>query len=366
MNVVDQLASLPLDEADAFRHVIAHLREWPESRVSPDFSERVLRALPDQRAKPPRFSRFLRPLSLAAACVVLLTGGFFLFRARFSAVPQDDLAWLASVQEADGTWDPVRHGGNAAYRPALTALAALALDRGGGVSDRALERASEALMNMQRKNGAFGGSGREEQYNHAFTTYALAALSRQTTGVKTALKRAVSFLVETQSPAGGWDYLHGSDGNAAVTAWNVRALRAAESVGIRDGHVALCKGLRWLRGSVRDGGTVAYHEDGWVAGSESLEALAAFVLLDAAEQFPELRPVGKRVAARLSPSATAGMDCYRDYAKVLAFQAAGDEQAVRTVQAKLVDAASQPLSEDAWGRVGGQLYTSSLSILAQK
>ena len=172
---------------------------------------------------------------------------------QFAAAPA---AWLAACQEADGAWQPARHGGDPAYRPALTALAALALAR--DPADRFREgvrRATDALVALQTADGAFGGEGRVRAYNQAIAAYALATLAPHGPATAAALERAVAFSRAGQSAEGGWDYEAGSEGNTAVTAWQVRALAAAAERGVGQANIPLRKGLRWLRGAARSPGS---------------------------------------------------------------------------------------------------------------
>lgn len=376
MNLAQHLEEMAA-EGDSLLRVVDELRQWPEATVSEGFSVRMMDALDREIVHERRenvrrsfawFWQGHRPQwALAAAIVVLLSlvGTFFLKQGSTDGM-QDDIAWIASVQEADGTWNPERHGGMAVYRPALTALSALALDRApDGKYAKEIQKACGALSSAQLPSGAFGGQDRSEQYNHAITTFALASLVDRYPKYKSVLEKAVRFMAETQSAAGGWDYVAHSEGNSAVTAWNVRALEMAEMAGIDTAHVPLCKGLRWLRNVVRDGGRVAYHRDSPTNASESLAALTAFALLNSSVHYPELRPVGSLIVSKLSAKVPENSDCYRDYMKTLAFQATGAQENALVSSQNLRNNPVRDLRKDAWGMVGGHLYTSALTVLAQ-
>ncbi|MDD4025584.1 MAG: hypothetical protein PHN85_06640, partial [Kiritimatiellae bacterium] len=58
-------------------------------------------------------------------------------------------------------------------------------------------------------------------------------------------------------------------------------------------------------------------------------------------------------------------DCYRDYAKILALEAAGSAQAADRIRAHMLGRGSAD-SQDQWQKVGGSLYTSALTALAAR
>lgn len=379
MNLTAHLDELSFDDAEGFRQVVSCLKAWPDAAVSEGFAARVMAAVDAEQARDEQPSRFrfpfpFRRVAAAAALIALLVSvGLYFGKGTVASRPasaRDDLGWLASVQDPDsGFWLPESHGGSPAYRPALTALAMLALAEEPDPNrfSSQIQQACRALAESQLPSGAFGGEGRAECYNHAITTFALASLSSRCPEVQPILVRAVRFIDRSQSAAGGWDYLQGSDGNTALTAWNLRALARAKELGLAEAHRPFCKGLRWLRRTVRTEGAVAYHENSPVSRSESLQALTASALLDASRDFPELEALGRTIAAKLSASESAdeGLDCYRDYAKFLAFSAAGDSSRAKAVGNRLRTHPVQDLHDDAWGCVGGYLYARSLTALAQ-
>jgi hypothetical protein len=361
-------------EAAALRTVVARLRAAPEREPSAGLAGRILAAVDAERAgggRRPIWRIAARPRWMGAAAA--LAAGLLAAVTLFDWQPcpggadQADAAWIAACQEADGTWDPDRHGGAPSYRPALTALAALALAREPVRHAAGIDRACGALAALQTADGAFGGAGRAQYYNQALAMYALAALGSQRPCVRAALDKAVRFSRDRQSAEGGWDYVAGSEGNAAVTAWQVRALACAAERGVPEAGVPLRKGLRWLRGAARADGSVAYHRTSG-ARSESLAALAAHTLMTSGRPFPELPALGRHVAAalRTEPAAGAdGADCYRDYAKVLAFESAGEAEraeAVRGGMRRRLRAGGC----DQWQGVGGALYTHALAALAAR
>lgn len=229
-----------------------------------------------------------------------------------------------------------------------------------------MKRACAALAALQGADGAFGGEGRVGLYNQAITTYALATLCSKHPALRPTLERALSYVGSRQTVEGGWDYEAGSEGNSALTSWLVRALACAEVQGFDQARTPLRKGLRWLRGTARDDGSIAYHR-GSASRSDSLTALAAYALITAGQTYPELSALGRHVAGSLSTSAKApsAADCYRDYAKVLAFESAGAVAQAERVRQQMRSQQESALP-DQWGTVGGRLYTAALTALAAK
>jgi hypothetical protein len=370
MNFDTHLQELDPSDAQAFRAVAARLRAAPERQPSPGMEARILAAVEQERQRERRRFRAPSPWWGAAAAAGLLAAVTLFdlsgrLRACKAASPRDpELAWLAENQEADGTWSPAKHGGSESYRPALTALSALALER-SGVFGPHVDKACRGLSALQDAQGAFGGEGRARLYNQALATYALAELCSAHPEARPALASALRFVADRQTLQGGWDYEAGSEGNAALTSWLVRALACAQAQGFREAGTPLRKGLRWLRSTARDDGSIAYHR-GSTGRSDSLTALAAHALITAGQAYPELPALGRQVAAALSdtPDASAAPDCYRDYAKVLALDSSGAGDRADLVRQQM-SARRQPLA-DQWGSVGGRLYTTALTALASK
>ncbi|MDD4175045.1 MAG: hypothetical protein PHN34_12470, partial [Kiritimatiellae bacterium] len=378
MNLNAHLSELPAAEAAAFRTLVARLQAAPQREPAPQLASRILAAVASERTQRPTLNA--QPITTnhkpvtsnyrlwrwAAALAAGLLAALTLFDRPAAPQPADPAAdpaaWLAASQEADGAWQPARHGGDPAYRPALTALAALALAR--DPADRFREgvrRAAAALVAMQAADGAFGGEGRVRAYNQAIATCALATLAPHGPAAAAALERAVACSRAGQSAEGGWDYEAGSEGNAAVTAWQVRALAAAAERGVGQANIPLRKGLRWLRGAARGAGGVAYHR-GSAGRSESLAALAAYTLMTSGRSFEGLPALGRNLTAALS-AADGAADCYRDYAKVMAFESAGDTARAEAVRGGMLHR-RQAGAQDPWEPIGGTLYTCAFTALA--
>lgn len=362
MNVTTHLEMLSESDARAFRNVILRLKAQPEAEPSPGLHDRIMAQLHQKRKMP-----VLLWWAAAAASLAVLFGlAGVLQRAlppgsRHTALAaaSGDIRWLAENQEADGTWDPARHGGAETFRPALTALALLALHQEAAAYTGPISKGVTALAALQAADGSFGGNdGQAKLYNLAMATCALATCGGAD---NPALTHAVTRIKGCQGPDGSWTYTQES--NAAVTAWMTRALECAEARGNADAAIPLRKGLRWLRGNVRDDGRIAYHPTS--APSDTLTALSAYSLL-AAGKFPDLQTLGRRMtdALTVQPTGVAAPDCYRDYAKIIAFESAGKAASAESVRTQIRQRRSTA-AHDQWDIAGGHIYTAALATLCR-
>jgi hypothetical protein len=121
------------------------------------------------------------------------------------------LAWLASAQEPDGSWDPARWdprrgGGRAEYTVGVSGLAVLALSQG------------------------------------------------EAPEVERAVHRGVEYLVAAQRAAGGWCYpdTDGGDCNVSLSIWPLQCLAAAQRLGWTAFDPAVERGLAWLEGALAE------------------------------------------------------------------------------------------------------------------
>jgi hypothetical protein len=167
------------------------------------------------------------------------------------------LDWLLRHQDVDGSWSvdawtahcPARDGcapakreaGDRRYREGVTALATLALLR-GGLTDhvdrrRAVERAVQFLRVRQGPDGAVGfdpGFG-ESIHSQAAATHALALATGvlDDAGARAAAVDAVGFCVQAQNPGMGWKYgIRSGRNDTSVTASMAEALHAARAARI--------------------------------------------------------------------------------------------------------------------------------------
>jgi len=369
MDITAHLGELQESEAQAFREIVRLLRARPEVEPSPDLHDRVLAQLPERTRRSVMWWRWGAPLA-ASLAVLLALAGLLNLPSHTTSDANEDIRWLAENQEADGTWDPARHGGAEAFRPALTALSVLALQTDAASFNHnghnglhkghkeQIEKALTALTALQTDDGAFGGdSSQAKLYNLAMATYTLAQAQHSSTAT---LSRAIACIRANQQPDGSWTYATTHEGNAAITAWMTRALARAEAHGNAGASIPLRKGLRWLRDNVRDDGRMAYHPAS--APSDTLTALSAHSLIEAGKVFPDLQALGIRMTDAINVQPSDTTDCYRDYAKILAFESAGKTAKAESVRQQL---RQNPRSQDQWRIAGGQLYTAALTTLCR-
>ena len=354
MTVTTHLNELPEGDAQDFRTIVRLLRALPEAEPPSGLHGRILARLPQRRRRSKVWWWAAAAASLAASLALL----------NHRPAADANIHWLLAHQEADGTWDPARHGGTEAFRPALTALSVLALRQASFLFNHnghkeQISKGVSALAVLQTADGAFGGDSSQAQlYNLAVAAYALAVCGAD----GPALSRAVTQITACQEPDGSWTYAGTREGNAAITAWMTRALAAAEANGDAGASVPLRKGLRWLRDNVRDDGRMAYHPAS--APSDTLTALSAYALIEAGKRFPGLQALGIRMTDAIGVQPSDTVDCYRDYAKIIAFESAGKTARAENVRTQLRqrrDAGTQ----DQWRLAGGQLYTVALTTLCR-
>ncbi len=302
-------------EDEALRESVrAHVVEL---EPSPDLTSRIMEAVADEAARERRRARWLRSAAalagIAAAVAVVLQVSTSAPEVRTSepvaqqkADPAFEAAdWLVAQQCPDGTWSPAQTGGNEAFRPALTALALMALQRHAPERHAdAIARAKAALEALQTEDGAFGREPSAKLYNHSFATYALLSLANENgEALSPVLQRAIAFSLNSQNHIGSWDYPPRDTGNSALTVWQVGILMQARRAGWSDDAGQMRHGLAWLRRQGREG-LLDYREDfdrryTPKAGSVTLTAMATSTILEAAKDFPELRDTADNAVASL-------------------------------------------------------------------
>ena len=332
-------------EDESLREIVrAHIVEL---EPSPDLTGRIMEAVADEAARERRRARWLRSAAaalagIAAVMVVVLHVQTPAPEAHLTesvtqqkADPAIEAAdWLVAQQCPDGTWSPAQTGGNEAFRPALTALAMMALQRHAPERHaEAISRAKAALEALQTEDGAFGREPSAKLYNHSFATYALLSIANENEADLTpALQRAITFSLRSQNHLGSWDYPPRETGNSALTVWQLGILMQARKAGWGDDAGQLRRGLAWLRRQGHEG-LLDYREDfdrryTPKAGSVTLTAMATSAILEAAEDFPELRDTAENAVASLHIAcerlaARAGNDYRGDlYATVVALLSA--------------------------------------------
>ena len=150
------------------------------------------------------------------------------------------LNWFKAHQNEDGSWSED-------FKPAMTGLAVLcflghgeldtSVDYGATVKkaiDWLIARGTEFQGHMNLAKDGF--PDQPAVYQHAICAYALGEYYSMTKDdrVKDILTQAIKYIVEGQSPDGGWAYNFnkGAQSDTSVTGWQVQALKAAHRTGL--------------------------------------------------------------------------------------------------------------------------------------
>jgi squalene cyclase len=155
------------------------------------------------------------------------------------------LDWLSQTQLPDGSWAPDMYQGEARFKIGTTGLALLSfLAEGsthiGGEHRDVVRKGIDWLLQQQQRAGDLAGligdSEGPYMYNHGVAALAIVEdyLMTNDTALAPAVDMAVSFIVQAQNAAGGWDYtFRGGKNDTSVTGWQVMCLKVAQALGHR-------------------------------------------------------------------------------------------------------------------------------------
>ena len=155
------------------------------------------------------------------------------------------LAWLSRSQSDDGRWDvdgfkTLKECGGAGdlvtEDVGVTGLVLLAYLGAGythleGAYRETVRKGLDWLLSCQKENGDIRGAG--QMYGQAMATTALCE-SYALTGDERLLeptRRAVKFILDSQTPESGWQYASQNDSDTSVTGWQILALKSARIAG---------------------------------------------------------------------------------------------------------------------------------------
>lgn len=166
------------------------------------------------------------------------------------------LAWLASQQEPDGSWNAVRHGAGRGQDASgqgreaaggradcgVTGLSILAFLGAGhspleGEHRAAVSKGVGYLVGKQAPDGNLAGDARlyEFMYCHAMAAFALAECYAMTGDERLAgpVRQALDYTWNAQDRrGGGWRYQPGDAGDMSVFGWQLMALQSGERGGL--------------------------------------------------------------------------------------------------------------------------------------
>lgn len=170
------------------------------------------------------------------------------------------LVWLSRAQSDDGHWDvdgfkTLKECGGAGDLANedmfVTGLSLLSYLGAGythldGAHQETVRKALDWLLNCEKENGDFRGSG--QMYGQAIATAALCE-SYSLTGDERLLapaRRAVQFIVNSQTAESGWRYAPRNENDTSVTGWQILALKSAQIAGIAVPDQTFRWTERWL------------------------------------------------------------------------------------------------------------------------
>ncbi len=302
------------------------------------------------------------------------------------------LAWLQRHQRADGSWsfdhihgpdcDCTEPGRLENCPNGATAMALLAFLGAGHTHEEGDYRSEVQLgLDFLRKHGARAPKGinfsadpqgQGNFYAHALATIALAEALAMTSDeeLRPPTAGAVEFIAASQHSGGGWRYFPGQPGDTSVVAWQVMALKSAQSSRIAVPAKVLKSVDRFL-GTVQSDASSRY---GYMPGRRATPSMTAAGLLCrmylgwGAESSP--LKSGIRFLAELGPSPD---DMYYNYYATQVLHHAGGPEWDRWNETMREDLVRSQIrgghADGSWdvsdphGFAGGRLYMTTLCIL---
>jgi hypothetical protein len=202
------------------------------------------------------------------------------------AAVRSGLEWLAKNQRRDGSWSlqgPYQDGAITENEVAATAMALLAFQGAGNTHKKGRFKTNVAkgwawLLKEQDADGNFFHEG---GFNHRFYTNGQCAIAlcelygmTKDEKFKDPAERAIHYLLESQSPQGGWRYHPRADSDVSVTGWVLMALQSARMayLPVPDDHLRRVE--RFLdRMAVDEGRRYRYQQDKTATVVMTAEAL---------------------------------------------------------------------------------------------
>lgn len=327
--------------------LIGRLRSIPAREVSRDLAPLILAMVKGEgtpRRMPVRWWR----IAAAAAAISALVGGALMnaFRSPDSNPAESPnvntvsagraLDWFCHHQEADGSWNAEKWGGNSRFKVALTALPLIALLEGerNAQRDAAAERATAYVVAQQNPDGTFGEPFREAPYNQSVSTLALLRAYERKPGeaLRRSIDASLRHLLASQTSQGGWGYQNSPLANFPITLWHKEVLEAAVALGWEEVRPAIPRVSAWLASQPSP---PALHEESF--RQDATDYHRAYFAVSSLRQSN-------------APGAHEQLTAIRK--ALVAMQAgSGDESGTWS-------------PSDQWGRAGGRIYSTALASLA--
>ncbi len=301
----------------------------------------------------------------------------------------EGLRWLARHQGRQGMWSlqgRYADGAISENEEAATGLALLAF-QGAGYTPQSdpeepfqgvVARAWTTLLKKQREDGSFFQAGRShgQLYTQAICTIALCELYGMTRDSKyyEPARRAIDYCVRIQASEGGWRYFPGTGSDLSVTGWFVMALQSARMAGMDVPTTTFNHVRDFLDAVSREGGIFyAYQPNQGATASMTAEGLLCRQYLGWQQTDERLQKGGNFLIRNLPVWEDDARDVYYWYYATQVchhlegrhWQAWNDVMRVvlptHQVQ-KGKERGSWDPTGDEWGRSGGRLYVTCLSL----
>ncbi len=212
---------------------------------------------------------------------------------RLDSAVDRGLAFLASQQQADGSFPSVGHA-----QPAVTSLCLLAFmshghNPGEGEYGNRLDRAKNFIASCQKRNGLVAlyapegatisrnvelSVGVAAAYNHAISCLALSQMygiveAKRSSSLQSIIGKGVAATLQMQKwpkdeavDRGGWRYVNDfntTDSDLSVTGWQLMFLRSARDAGFQVPKEAIDAAVAYIRRTFdKDYGTFTYNITG--------------------------------------------------------------------------------------------------------
>jgi hypothetical protein len=305
------------------------------------------------------------------------------------------LNWLARHQNADGSWrishtSRCRVGfcsgpGEAQSDPAATALALLPFLAAGqthhsdGPYRQHITRGLNWLLKHQAPIGDLS-SGQHQMYAHGLATIVLCEAfgMTQDSRIGMAAQSAIRFIESGQNSQGGWRYSHGShDSDTSVFGWQVMALKSGQMAGLKVQPANLDGARRYLKlcASGAYGSQFGYMPAGRATDTMTSVGLLTSQYLGARRDDPVVVG-GIEYLSKHPPALDLRNSYYWYYATQVMHNVPGPEWDAWNRQMRRILIDTQERSgcatgswdparpaDDPWGRAGGRLMVTSLSVL---
>lgn len=348
---------------ESTRRLTERLRALPRVEMSRDLAPEILKRMREVPRELAPAALWGRRIAFAAT-IALLAGAAAFHASRTPPVapmavgPSANqehaslsraIDWLCEHQEADGSWNANKWGGQPRFEVALTALPMLAIassDSATPAHSAAISRASVWLRQRQTSSGSFGPEFSGAPYNSSIATLALlrAYLRQPEAATRGSLDAALTGLLAHQSPEGAWGYAHTARADRSITEWHAEALELAAATNWPELRSQVERAHAWLRAHSHLPATV----------DEPFDSPSAAL------------PVSSRTGGTL--------DFYQAYFETARLQAQGDASSLHRLTrirhtllerqvSGGIEAGTWP-PDDRWGRAGGRLYSTALAALA--